>query len=344
MAAPTKKPKKRLVSMDTEEVSIVNAGANGHSQWLIVKNEDGKNITQGIPVETATDEIKKQALDARSEKYGIEKLSGDGNLTIREGMPSAESMYGDPVNLRYPICDAENLYSSDIMKSSIRQFEKETDLYTDASKKRILERLFRRGIAKGFNFDDVQNKTFSELLPDDLKHRISKRNNDEPESQNDQEHVETSAENRTKSDQDTNLVTDLGITLEYSRRAIAMSKSTTGVKRLRMEVDRALKKASEFRQNVDASNSQTYGVGNEDSPYRESERYKKTASDKDKRIELLTKQLNRANAEKSRRRTAIGTSQALRTMETRKNSGDELQRSSVQDYIDMSPPLEDNRS
>jgi hypothetical protein len=343
MATPAKKPKKRLVSMDTEEVSIVNAGANGHTQWLIVKGADGKEVAQGIPVETASEEVQKQALDARSEKYGIEKMSQGGRLTVGNGLPAAEALYGDPVNLRYPIGDGDNQYSEETLKSSLDQFRKDHhDYKTDMAKSRIFERLVRKGLAKGITFANDPEDTLNKLLPADLKVRLSKQNTDDPLSQNEQTpKVEPSAEPRTKSGQGADLVTELGSTMEEGKRAIAISKSTTDVRRLRTEVDSVLKKAAESNTEPGPSSNQSDEVGNDGVPEPNVDELKKSTKEKDKQIEFLTKQLNKVRAEKSRRSTAIGTSQALRPRETRKTAeGPDTDGSSAQDYIDMSPPLE----
>lgn len=347
MGNQAKKPKKRLISMDTEEVSVVNAGANGHTEWLIVKGADGKDVVQGIPVDSASDELKKSALDSRSVKYGIEKMSEGGRLTVGEGLPTSEALYGDPVNLRYPMGDGENQASESVLKDSISQFRKDHAVYEgEVVKSRIFERLVRKGLSLGMSFAHDPEDTINKLLPADITKRLAKEHKENqdvpPTADPGTPNVEPSTENRAKSGPGADLVTGLDSTLKKGREALAFGS----VLRLKDEVNAALDTVRKSKPEPGATSSNSDEVGNDTQPDPAVETLTKTVEEKDEQIQRLTKALNTERANKSRRSTAIGTSQTLRPRETRKTAdAPEPEISdSTRDIIDLSPALEDPRS
>ena len=87
--------------------------------------------------------------------------------------------------------------------------------------------------------------------------------------------------------------------------------------------------------------SQGDEVGIDTQPDPVVEKLKKSTKEQAEEITRLKKALNQEKANKSRRSTAIGTSQALRPRETRKTADDgpATISDSAQDMIDLSPPL-----
>jgi hypothetical protein len=89
-----------LTDMDVQFVSLVNRGANRQNKFLMVKT--GQRLNKVVPDPEAASDDKVKARDDRSTRYGVEVLASGSALTYPAGFPTTETMYGDPVNLKYP--------------------------------------------------------------------------------------------------------------------------------------------------------------------------------------------------------------------------------------------------
>ncbi len=183
MANKKVKKVKRCVEMFTDEVSIVTSGANGHKKFLMKKSENGDigqvvvdDSGELVPSNDASQEEKISAQESRSKGYGIEILGKGSNLGYPSGEPSTERLYGDPVNLKYPLAH-DDAKSSDPArtKSAIAQFRQNYKSYGDElSQKRVYERIVRAALSAKIDVSYDPKNPVDQLLPGDLKSRLKK--------------------------------------------------------------------------------------------------------------------------------------------------------------------------
>lgn len=155
--------RERLVNLRVEEVSLVDAAAN-EEEWFIVKR-----LEKAVPSADATNEEKRAAQKARSEKYGVEALDGEGeNLTFPSGEPTSEADYGDPVNLKYQMGDEAHA------RNARARFKQAADTYSQTKSKRVVhERIVRRELQFGVDVNFDPDDPLDQLLPSDLKDRLT---------------------------------------------------------------------------------------------------------------------------------------------------------------------------
>jgi hypothetical protein len=164
----TEKPEARLTDMDVEFVSLVRAGANRQTSFMVVKRDAAK----AVPSADASNEDKRAAQLQRADDYGIEARE-DGALSYPEGDPTTESLYADPVNLKYPLGYSSNEPDPDRIRNALARFAQARDEYQeDTSKVRILERIVNAALRAGVDVSMPEDDPIYDALPSELKDRI----------------------------------------------------------------------------------------------------------------------------------------------------------------------------
>ena len=181
----------RLTEMDTQYVSLVGAGANRQTSFFVVKSADGTVVpsvegvdataAKAVPADDATPEDKRAAQDARATHYGIQALDGgEANLSFPADAPTSEALYGDPVNLKYPLGGADNAVDPARVRNALARFKQASTAYSEAASRtkvysRIVEAALTAGIDVGFDPEDP----IDAALPADLRDRLqAKSTND----------------------------------------------------------------------------------------------------------------------------------------------------------------------
>lgn len=121
-----------------------------------------------IPKDSDTDETKRRKQKARSKRYGIEVLEGEGErLSFPPGWPNALEDYGDPVNLKYPMRGKGRALNSRV------RFKQFGDRYKHESSKKIVHtRIVERLLSLGINVTRKEGDKLDDLLPSRLKDKI----------------------------------------------------------------------------------------------------------------------------------------------------------------------------
>lgn len=170
-----------------------------------VEVEKEQALTKQVPPTDASTEDKREAQKVRAKEFGIEALEGKGErLAFPAGYPKDLKMYGDPVNLMYPLDPAGRARNA---RARFKQFA--GDGYKeDASKRivhsRIIRRLLELGAKPSFDEDDPLDK----LLPQDLQDKLQ-----EQEGAKDQKQArDVTLLPVEKADEDRNIV--FGVVLE----------------------------------------------------------------------------------------------------------------------------------
>jgi len=128
-------------------------------------------LSKQVPQKDAPMEDKRKAQKARAARFGIEALEGRGErLSFPAGYPTDLNLYGDPVNLMFPLDPAGRARNA---RARFKQFA--DDIYEqDKSKRivhtRIVKRLLSLGSVPSFDEDDPLDK----LLPPDVRRRLQK--------------------------------------------------------------------------------------------------------------------------------------------------------------------------
>lgn len=158
-----------LTDMDIQFVSLVTAGANRQKKFLMVKT------AKVVPDADADETIKKAAQGARSERHGIEILKDGNALSYPAGLPTIESMYGDPVNLKYPFGGDDNNDDLDITAKTLAGFKRDVESYTDERSRQVVyERIVRKALAAGVGVAYNNDDPVDVLLPQELKDTLLK--------------------------------------------------------------------------------------------------------------------------------------------------------------------------
>jgi len=127
---------------------------------------------QAVPSASASTEDKRKAQKERAAKFGIEALDGKGErLTFPAGFPTDLALYGDPVNLAYPLDPPNRARNA---RARFKQFADKT--YAKKESKRIIHtrivtRLLELKVKPSFDKDDPLDA----LLPKALQTQISKQ-------------------------------------------------------------------------------------------------------------------------------------------------------------------------
>jgi hypothetical protein len=182
MAKKVKKVK-RCVEMFTDEVSIVTRGANGHKKFLMVKSETGDvgqisvdDVDDGVPGKDSTLHERTTALTERSKKYGIEVTAKAADLHFPADAPMTERLYGDPVNLKYPLANEGDTEPDPARtRDAIAEFKANYKSYgQESSQSRVYERIVRAALSAQIDITLDDNDPAGNLLPGDLQKRLPK--------------------------------------------------------------------------------------------------------------------------------------------------------------------------
>jgi len=93
-------PKRRVFAPD--QFNKLRVGQSGET--IVETQAAPESVERAVPKPDATSDSKRKAQKKRSEKYGIEVWENKGeNLSYPKGDPTKETLYGDPVNLKYPV-------------------------------------------------------------------------------------------------------------------------------------------------------------------------------------------------------------------------------------------------
>jgi len=162
----------RLTEMETQFVSLVPKGANRQSSFFVVKADAAK----AVPAADAAPEDKRAAQADRASKYGIEATEGGAALSFPADGPTSEALYGDPVNLKYPLATAGNARDADRIRNAVARFKANAGAYQqDKSKGAVYARIVTAALAAGIAVSYDPNDPIDKLLPADLKRRLEEK-------------------------------------------------------------------------------------------------------------------------------------------------------------------------
>lgn len=158
----------RLTDIQPHFVALVTAGANRQKKFQVVKDDTGTALPAG---DTGENE-KKAAKSQRAKAYEIEVLEATPTSPVA-GCPSVEEMYGDPVNLQYPLGKEDNKFDAEIVGSELARFKKNIETYAQEKSfgivyGRIAEAALLAGVTVPFDKDDAVDK----MLPAELQKRL----------------------------------------------------------------------------------------------------------------------------------------------------------------------------
>lgn len=144
---------------------------------MTTMRKESEVLKQDPSDDMSRDDLEK-AREARSKKYGIEVTSSSA-LTYPEGYPRELSLYGDPVNLKYPVDTMARAANA-----RVRFKQNAESTYTEeGSRKVVHERIVRAEIDKGVLPSYDENDALDALLPKDLieeMQRLQKAMDDAP--------------------------------------------------------------------------------------------------------------------------------------------------------------------
>lgn len=128
------------------------------------------SVEKVVPASDASEEDKRAAQKGRAEQFGIEPLEGKGeNLSFPAGDPTDLDLYGDPVNLKYPMADAAQAANARV------RFKQNAGTYSkDSSKKVVHNRIVKRELALGISPSFDENDPLDAMLDQDLKDQMQK--------------------------------------------------------------------------------------------------------------------------------------------------------------------------
>lgn len=134
-----------------------------------------------VPPATASPEKKREAQKKRATKFGIEALEGKGeDLSFPKGDPTVLRLYGDPVNLNFPLGRANNkldVKRANNARTRFKQFANRKYSKTKSKRivhNRIVEAQLKGGASPGFDENDALDKLLSSTLKKKLK-RMTER-------------------------------------------------------------------------------------------------------------------------------------------------------------------------
>jgi hypothetical protein len=305
------KAKRKVTSMETNEVSFVNAGANGYSKWILAKKAEDLNL-QGSQEE-------------RCKKYGIE-ITDSSHDDPPDNGPTAESMFADPVGLRFPLGKKDNSLDADVILKSIGDFKSDTSEYKETlSKSRIYTRLIRAAMSKNIDIDYDQEDDLDKLLPKEVSDLLAKSTDDED--------AVTQDESTEDAHDDEDANTDSSW-LDNLRKAAEQAAFIQGIK---ATIDKSVSTPaaeSVTELNKDVGNTEE----DDESENQRIEELTKANDEKSESLRLLKLELTKAQAENARLSTTL-------TKPSSKSAGSGIGKvieSQTYNPMDLSPPLESN--
>lgn len=105
----------------------------------------------------------------RASQFGIEVLSSGSNLSFPKNYPTKIALYGDPVNLKYPLDTPAHARNARV------RFKTFAASYKKTSSKRIIhERIVRAELKHGIKVNIDPNDALDKLLPKDLRDKAER--------------------------------------------------------------------------------------------------------------------------------------------------------------------------
>jgi hypothetical protein len=148
-------------------------GFDAEGKPILGFDDNGGLVTkQDVPPDSASTEDKRKAQKVRAKKFGIEALDGKGErLTFPAGFPTDLAMYGDPVNLAYPLDPPNRARNA---RARFKQFVDKT--YSKKASKRIIHtRIVKRLLELKAKPSFDKKDSLDALLPKELQTQISKQ-------------------------------------------------------------------------------------------------------------------------------------------------------------------------
>jgi hypothetical protein len=131
-----------------------------------------------VPGAEATPEDRRAAQEARGKEYGIQVLAGpEAALTFPADAPTTLELYGDPVNLKYPLGGTGNTADPARIRNALARFKQAAATYTEtASRGTVYGRIVAAALAAGIGVTYDSQDPIDQLLPGDLKARLEELN------------------------------------------------------------------------------------------------------------------------------------------------------------------------
>ena len=128
-------------------------------------------IEKQVPSQSDSNERKRELQRQRSREFGIRALEdGTENLTFPAGNPRDLRLYGDPVNLKYPI---DTLGRANNARARLKQAAGQQS-YNARELNIIHERIVRRQLQLGANPSYNPDDRLDRALPSDLRDRLQR--------------------------------------------------------------------------------------------------------------------------------------------------------------------------
>jgi hypothetical protein len=162
----------RLTEVRPWYVSLVDYGANhgGRAHHFALK---AAVLTKRVPAVDAEPDDKQKALKERADAYGI-AARDDAALSYPAGDPTTENLYGDPVNLKYPLGGENNEADPDRIRNAVARFKQNAGEYgDDASRGRVYARIVRAAMDAGIDVSYDPADPIDALLPVDVRDALA---------------------------------------------------------------------------------------------------------------------------------------------------------------------------
>jgi hypothetical protein len=131
-----------------------------------------------VPGPEASPEDKRAAQETRASEYGIEALTGpEAALTFPADAPTTLELYGDPVNLKYPLGGTGNTPDPARIRNALARFKQAAGSYAEAaSRGKVYGRIVAAALAAGIAVTYDPQDPIDQLLPGELKARLEELN------------------------------------------------------------------------------------------------------------------------------------------------------------------------
>ena len=175
----------RLSDIEPQFVALVTAGANRQVKFQVVKADDPKGdkprckkcdieFVEGACPECGEKlDAKGKAQATRSGKSEVETLKSGANSSFPVGDPTDKALYGDPVNLKYPLAYDDGELDVARIKNAIVRFKQSHDTYgQDSSKSVVYGRIVIAALSAGIDVSYDKDDEIDKLLPEAIAQRL----------------------------------------------------------------------------------------------------------------------------------------------------------------------------
>lgn len=172
----------RLSDIEPQFVALVTAGANRQVKFQVVKADDSnKPRCKDCDVEFVEGACPEcgEKLDAKSQATcssgcEVEALKSGANLSFPIGDPTDKSLYGDPVNLKYPLAYDDGELDVARIKSALVLFKRSHGSYKqDSSKSVVYGRIVAVALSVGIDVTYDKDSEIDKLLPAEIVQSLS---------------------------------------------------------------------------------------------------------------------------------------------------------------------------